>query len=156
MSASKKSKGTLIVIAIPVVIILVILANSLFLNLTVRLVPESPDKIVISNPYLEQSAEITDPDEIKEVVDEINSSTIVCLSVFGLPTHPESGNYRRMTFFYGDSELTCRFDGTTLSRMSAERRRFSSSWELRSMGLSENLIPPADFSGARRARCPCT
>ena len=111
MSASKKSKGTLIVIAIPIVILLVILANSLFLNLTVRLVPENPDKIVISNPYLEQSAEITDPDEIKEVVDEINSSTIVCLSVFGLPTHPESGNDRRMTFFYGDSELTCRFDG---------------------------------------------
>lgn len=114
MSASKKSKGTLIVIAIPVAIILVILANSLCLNLTVRLVPESPDKIVISNPYLEQSAEITDPDEIKEVVDEINSSTIVCLSVFGLPTHPESGNYRRMTFIYGDSGLTCRFDGNHL------------------------------------------
>lgn len=111
MFTSKKSKGTLIVIAIPVVIILVILANSLFLNLTVRLVPESPDKIVISNPYLEQSAEITDPDEIKEVVDEINSSTIVCLSVFGLPTHPESGNDRRMTFIYGDSGMTCRFDG---------------------------------------------
>lgn len=111
MSASKKSKGTLIVIAIPVVIILVILANSLFLNLTVRLVPESPDKIVISNPYLEQSAEITDPDEMKEVVDEINSSTIVCLSVLGLPTHPESGNDRRITFIYGDSGLICRFDG---------------------------------------------
>ena len=111
MSASKKSKGTLIAIATPVVIILVILANSLFLNLTVRLVPENPDKIIISNPYLEQSAEITDPAGIKEVVDEINSSTIVCLSVFGLPTHPESGNDRRMTFTYGDSELTCRFDG---------------------------------------------
>lgn len=111
MSVSKKTKGSLIVIGIPVVIILVIIANSLFFNLTVDLVPGSPDMIVISNPFKGQRLEITDKTEIDKIVGEINGSTIVGLSLFGLPSHPESGSDRRITFDYGDYELTCRFDG---------------------------------------------